>query len=122
MPDDERGARSSRFRKAERIRTRTEISRVFSDGVRWSAKGLRLTVMPNGRAETRAVFVTVRKYGNSVTRNRARRVVSECWRLMKSRLVQGVDVVVVIFPGEDSLQVRKAQLETVIQRASLAVS
>jgi ribonuclease P protein component len=121
VPDDERGAPGFRFRKIERIRTRAEISKVFNDGVRWSAKGLRLTVMPNGRNETRAVFVTVRKYGNAVTRNRARRVVSECWRLAKSRLIQGVDVVVLIFPGEDKFQVRQAQLETVLRRASLAV-
>jgi len=119
--DDERTARSFRFRKTERIRTRREISRVFDDGVRWTTKGLRITVVPNGGTQTRAVFVTVRKYGNAVVRNRARRVVSECWRLMKSTLIKGVDVVVVIFPGEDRFQVRKAQLESLVQRAALVV-
>ncbi|MFH0824150.1 MAG: ribonuclease P protein component [Pseudomonadota bacterium] len=121
MPDDERGARDFRFRKAERIRTRRDISKVFDDGVRWSTKGMRLNVKPNGGAETRAVFVTVRKYGNAVTRNRARRVVSECWRLVKSRTVRGMDVVVVIFPDEDRFEVRRAQLETLLRRSSLAV-
>jgi len=119
VPDDERGASGFRFRKSERIRTRRDISRVFDEGVRWSGKGLRLNVRPNGGAETRAVFVTVRKYGNAVARNRARRVVSECWRLSKPRIVQGLDVVVVIFPDEDSFERRKGQLEAVLRRAAL---
>ena len=121
MPDDERGARRFRFRKSERIRTRREITRVFDEGIRWSGKGLRLNVRPNGGAETRAVFVTVRKYGNAVSRNRARRVVSECWRLAKARVGPGMDVVVVIFPGDDTVAVRNGQLEAILRRASLAV-
>jgi len=121
VQDDERSAGRFRFRKAERIRTRREISRVFDEGARWSTKGMRLNVMPNGGADTRAVFVTVRKYGNAVSRNRARRVVSECWRLAKSRLVRGVDVVVVIYPDEDLFDKRQAQLESLIRRASLSV-
>ena len=121
MPDDERGAPCFRFRKSERIRTRRDISRVFDEGVRWSGRGMRVNVRPNGGAETRAVFVTVRKYGNAVARNRARRVVSECWRLSKSRIAPGMDVVVVIFPGEDSFELRNSQLEAVLRRASLAV-
>ncbi len=121
MSDDERGASGFRFRKSERIRTRRDISRVFDEGVRWSGRGLRLNVRPNGGAETRAVFVTVRKYGNAVARNKARRVVSECWRLMKPSIVPGMDVVVVIFPGDDRFELRNGQLEAVLRRASLAV-
>jgi ribonuclease P protein component len=96
------------------------MTKVFEEGVRWSAKGMRLTVRPNGGADTRAVFVTVRKYGNAVQRNRARRVVSECWRLSKARVVKGVDVVVMIYPGEDSFQARNSQLEALLVRSSLA--
>lgn len=119
MADDERSARTFRFRKSERIRTRRDISRVFDEGFRWSGKGLRLNVRPNGGAETRAVFVTVRKYGNAVARNRARRVVSECWRLRKPEIVGGKDVVVVVFPDEDSLAARSKQLDSLLRRASL---
>jgi len=119
--DDERGAGGFRFRKSERIRTRREISKVFDEGARWSTRGMRLNARPNGGADTRAVFVTVRKYGNAVSRNRARRVVSECWRLAKTRLVRGVDVVVVIYPDEDLFDKRQAQLESLIRRASLSV-
>lgn len=121
MSEDERGAPSFRFRKSERIRARRDISRVFDEGVRWSGKGMRLNVRPNGGAETRAVFVTVKKYGNAIARNRARRVVSECWRLSKHRIVTGMDVVVVIFPDDDDFEVRNKQLDAILRRSALAM-
>lgn len=108
-----------RFRKSERIRERRDISKAFDEGARWSTKGLRLNVRPNGTGMTRATFVTVRKYGNAVCRNRARRVVSECWRLRKKGVASGLDVVVVIFPDRDDFCVRDAQLETLLRKASL---
>ncbi|GAB1455096.1 hypothetical protein MASR2M48_04030 [Spirochaetota bacterium] len=121
MSTDERGATGFRFRKSERIRARRDISRVFDEGVRWSGKGMRLNVRPNGGAETRAVFVTVKKYGNAIARNRARRVVSECWRLAKHRIATGMDVVVVIFPGDDDFKPRQRQLEAILYRSALAI-
>jgi ribonuclease P protein component len=108
-----------RFRKTERIRKRRDISLVFSEGTRWSTKGMRLNVRPNDSQATRALFVTVKKYGNAVQRNRARRVVSECWRLAKSGIVKGLDVVVMIYPDEDTMQVRCLQLQAVLVKASL---
>ena len=121
MSDDERCAASFRFRKRERIRTRSDISRVFDEGSRWSTKGMRLNVLRNGGAETRAVFVTVRRYGNAVERNRARRVVSECWRLLKSTVIRGLDVVVLIYPDQDTLDIRRQQLDTLVHRAKVVV-
>lgn len=108
-----------RFRKTERIRKGRDISLVFSEGSRWSTKGIRLNVRPNGARTTRAVFVTVKRYGNAVQRNRARRVVSECWRLAKPGIVPGMDVVVMIFPDEDRMESRRMQLHAVLRKASL---
>jgi ribonuclease P protein component len=121
VSEDERGDTGFRFRKSERIRARRDISRVFDEGVRWSGKGMRLNVRPNGGADTRAVFVTVKKYGNAIARNRARRVVSECWRLAKHRITPGMDVVVVIFPGDDGFKTRQRQLEAILDRSALAI-
>jgi ribonuclease P protein component len=115
----EGSATGFRFRKTERIRKGRDISLVFSEGSRWSTKGMRLNVRPNGGQVTRAVFVTVRKYGNAVQRNRARRVVSECWRLAKPGIVPGMDVVVMIFPDEDRMESRCLQLKAVLSKASL---
>jgi ribonuclease P protein component len=115
----EEAAIDFRFRKIERIRKRRDISLVFSEGARWSTKGMRLNVRPNGGHTTRAVFVTVKKYGNAVQRNRARRVVSECWRLAKSGIIPGMDIVVMIFPDEDRLELRCIQLRAVLRKALL---
>lgn len=108
-----------RFGKHERIRTRRDISKVFESGSRCSVKGMRLHYRSTGANVTRAVFVTVKKYGNAVTRNRARRVVSECWRLTKPSLAIGFDAVFVIYPGEDTAASRCPQVLTLVQRAGL---
>jgi ribonuclease P protein component len=111
-----------RFGKHERIRTRRDISKVFDSGSRCSVKGMRLHYLATGASVTRAVFVTVRKYGNAVARNRARRVVSECWRLAKPGLASGFDAVFVIYPGQDNSATRCPQVQALVQRAGLVRS
>jgi len=75
--------------------------------------------MPTSLAVNRAVFVPVRSYPDSVSRNLARRLVRECWRLGKDSLVPGHDVVVVLYPGSDEYPQRKAQLERLLRQAGL---
>ncbi len=116
---DERHDARQFFRKRERIRARHEITKVFEAGKRWSMPGMRLHVLPTGGAENRAVFITMRKYGNAIARNRARRVVSECWRLLKANLSPGHDVIVFIYPGEDCMKARQAQMEQLVKRSGL---
>jgi ribonuclease P protein component len=70
-------------------------------------------------ATNRVVFVPVRSYPNAVERNRARRLVRECWRTGKTRLSTGHDIAVVLYPGFDLLDVRKAQLERLLRQAGL---
>lgn len=75
--------------------------------------------MQNALAVNRAVFVPVRSYPDSVSRNRARRVARECWRLGKDRLLSGYDVVVVLYPGFDDFPARRSQLERLLRQAGL---
>jgi ribonuclease P protein component len=117
--NDGQRRQSQTFGKHERIRTRQDIHRVFDKGTRFSVKGMRMHVWRNGLVHTRAVFVTVRKYGNAVQRNRARRVVSEAWRLRKASLDAGLDIVVVVYPFEDTLSVRQEQLHQLLRRSGL---
>ncbi|HPE36932.1 MAG TPA: ribonuclease P protein component [Spirochaetales bacterium] len=114
-------ASPNRFPRRERIQSRREIGAVFDLGARWSVKGMRLHLRPTGGADNRAVFVTVRKYGNAVRRNRARRVVSECWRLAKGGLNRGYDAVFVIYPGADTFADRNPQVLELLRRAGLGV-
>jgi ribonuclease P protein component len=107
------------FAKADRIRRRADIGKVFSSGRRFSCRGLRLHVHATGSGRTRVVFVPVRSYPNAVARNKARRLVRECWRTAKADMAQGFDVAVVLYPGFDSLGERKAQLERLLRLAGL---
>ncbi len=75
--------------------------------------------MQNDLEANRAVFVPVRSYANAVARNRARRVLRECWRLGKSRLKLGHDVAVVLYPGVEQYEERNAQLERLLRQAGL---
>lgn len=75
--------------------------------------------MPNALAASRVVFVPVHSYPSAVARNRARRVVRECWRLDKAHLSLGHDVAVVLYPGIDRYDERKKQLERLLRQAGL---
>jgi ribonuclease P protein component len=107
------------FSKVDRVRKRAEIQKIFARGARFSCKGMRIHVVPNSLAASRAVFVPVHSYPNAVARNRARRVVRECWRLDKARLSAGHDVAVVLYPGFDRYDERKNQLERLLRQAGL---
>lgn len=76
-------------------------------------------MFPNGVEKSRVVIVPIRSYRNAVSRNRARRVVRECWRLDSMHLSPGQDVAVVLFPGFDQFEERKRQLESLLRQAGL---
>jgi len=80
---------------------------------------MRIHVLPNSLATSRAVFVPVHSYPNAVARNRARRILRECWRLSKARFSPGHDVAVVLYPGFDRFPERKNQLERLLRQAGL---
>lgn len=121
MLGNERIINDFHFRKSDRIRTQKDISRVFKEGQSWAGRGLRLNILPNNEKFSRAVFITVKNYGNAVKRNRARRLVSECWRQEKPAIKSGFDVVVVIFRDNDFFNQRQAQLRYILRRASLVI-
>jgi len=101
------------------VRKRAEIQRIFARGARFSCKGMRIHVLPNDLSVTRAVFVPVRSYPSAVTRNRARRLLRECWRTSKERFSPGKDVAVVLYPGFDEYAERRSQLERLLRQAGL---
>jgi len=85
---------SFRFRKTERLRGRA-IQLVLKRG-RW-VSGLRVRTAVFSSSNTgvpRLGVVISRAYGNAVHRNRFKRLVREVFRLRKSLLSPGVDLVV----------------------------
>ena len=67
----------------------------------------------------RAGFVTGRKLGGAVQRNRARRLLREAWRALAPRIRGTYEVVVVARPSIEGAQAQavKSDLETLLTRA-----
>jgi len=80
---------------------------------------MRVHMLPNSLAVSRVVFVPVRSYPNAVARNRARRVLRECWRLGKASIRKGYDVVVVLYPVKDEFAERRTQLFRLLRQAGI---
>jgi ribonuclease P protein component len=119
VSDGGRTARAFAFPKSERVRKRSEIDAAFKKGARFSVRGMRLHVVPNGTEGNRAVFVPVRAFGNSVGRNRARRLVREAYRIAPPE-AKGRDLVFVIYPGFDTFVERSTQLARLLSQAGFA--
>ncbi len=68
---------------------------------------------------SRAGFVTGRKLGGAVQRNRARRLLREAWRAVAPRIRGTHDVVVVARPSIEGAKAQavKSDLETLLMRA-----
>jgi ribonuclease P protein component len=70
------------MRKELRLRRRKDFDAVFSDGRAWNSKLLVLRALPNDLDHNRYGFVTSKRLGNAVVRNRTRRRLREALRAL----------------------------------------
>ena len=105
--------------KQERLRTRAEIDRVFASGQTTGGKGMRLAYASNGLARVRVAVIPARGHRNAVSRNRTKRLAREAFRLNKHQIVNGVDLVIVCYPGDFQFADRQEQFLRLISRANL---
>jgi len=80
------------MRRELRLRRRRDFDAVFRKGRAWHNELLVLRSLPNALDHNRYGFVTGRRLGGAVVRNRLRRRLRESLRVLPSRL--GWDVVV----------------------------
>jgi ribonuclease P protein component len=111
---------SFRLTRAERLKKREEIQRVFSRGRRVSCPGAKLFILKNGLDVNRIAFTFARKYGNAVERNRSRRLSREAYRLSRATIRRGFDFVLLVYPGGDAFQNRVRQLAALFSRAGIS--
>ncbi len=105
--------------KSERLKKRSEIETVFSSGARVSCSGAKLFWVENGLSYNRIACTVVRRYGNAVERNRAKRFIREVFRNEKHCLKGGHDLVVLMYPGDYDFWKRKEQFEDLCAKAGL---
>lgn len=84
----------SRFPRSRRILSRGNFRRVYDEGAKYQARFFTAFVSPSSAPETRIGVTVTRKIGNSVTRNRCRRLVREVFRKNKWRIAASVDIVI----------------------------
>lgn len=87
------------FSKKERLRKRKEFQQVFDKGKSYGNDQLKIYALSNGNTVSRLGLVVGRKFGNSPRRNRFKRILREAYRLNKSLLSNGADIVVIPRPG-----------------------
>ena len=107
------------FPRKEKLKGRDEIREVFSRRKGVSCSGAKLFVLQNRLPYNRIAFTFSRKYGNAVERNHSRRLSREAYRLQKNDLLKGYDLVLLVYPGNDSFSVRMSQLKELFTRAGL---
>ncbi|HSB11742.1 MAG TPA: ribonuclease P protein component [Blastocatellia bacterium] len=85
---------SAKFSKSDRILARDLFRRVYEDGRKVQCKYFTAFVLENETERPRLGITATRKIGNSVERNRARRLVREAFRRNKWLAPNGVDIVI----------------------------
>ena len=79
--------------KKTTLRNQKHFNAVYKKG---KSKGSRLVVLlykKNGLSYSRIGFLASKKVGNSVCRNRARRLMKEAYRLLDRQTVPGYDII-----------------------------
>ena len=107
--------------RSERLKSKADFARVFDQpDFRSGCRGAKLIARCNGLETGRFAVTLVRKFGNAVQRNYARRVLKEIYRNTKQDLPNGYDIIVVLYSGDYSYLEREQQFMKLIRRAGFA--
>lgn len=108
--------------RKERLKSREDISRVFRSSAKVSCSGAKLVYNENKLEWNRIAVTLVRKYGNSVVRNRSKRIIREIYRSLKFTIKPGYDMVIVLYPGNYSYNQRLEQFSYLLKKADLLIT
>ena len=107
------------FKRNERIKSPADFKRLFKSGKKTSISGAKLFYLKNGSDMNRIGFPLPRGYGTAVQRNLSKRYSREVYRLLKAHLNTGYDMLVLVYPGKDSFNLRCAQFQILFRNAGL---
>jgi len=77
------------------LRNKKDFSAIYNRGNSFGGKYVVIFCRRNNLGYNRLGFLASKKVGNSVVRNRARRLMKESFRNMKSELKEGFDIILI---------------------------
>jgi ribonuclease P protein component len=107
------------FKRTERVKNPIDFKNLFKKGKKTGVSGAKLFYAENGREKNRIGFPLPRGYGNAVQRNLSKRYSREVYRLFKTHLNTGYDILLLVYPGNDSFSERCVQFRSLCEKAGL---
>ena len=103
------------------LRRKEDFNSIYRKGRSVGDKYIVLFYKKNNLSYKRTAFLASKKVGNSVQRNRARRLIRESYRFLEESIQDGYDLIVI---ARNSINGRKAQevdksLKNAVRRAKL---
>lgn len=98
------------------MQKRADFEKAYSEGAKVVSAAFAMFVRPNGLDHSRIGVTATRKLGKHVTRNRARRLVREAFRMHQHDFPPGLDIVVVV--RAPLLGLKPAELGPILLRAA----
>jgi ribonuclease P protein component len=111
--------KTGHFTRSERIGDSAAIQTLYRKGRQVRVDGAKLFSLQNGQEINRICFTLKRKYGNAVQRNKAKRLGREVYRLTRAELKRGYDLLLLVYPGNDTFHVRHEQFRLLCEKAGL---
>ena len=109
------------MKKMGRITKNSEYQEVFQQGKSAATRSIVLVRMKNGQTANRTGFITSKKIGNAVVRNRVKRLLREAYRTYAKDIACGYDLVLVARPPAANFDFKQAaaEMKRVLQRGGL---
>lgn len=82
------------------VKLNSEFKRAYKRGMRKGGRFIYAGVYRTSRAESRLGISVGRKFGNSVQRNRFKRLVRECFRALRPCIDGSYDIIITAKPAE----------------------
>jgi ribonuclease P protein component len=97
--------------KKEKLRRKRDFDRLFKKGRSVGGRHIVLFFVKNGLEYNRNAFLSSKKVGNSVQRNRARRLIRESFRVFEDSLKLGFDILFIARKTITETRAKEAAVE-----------